>query len=98
MIITTIATGRDTEYATELGAVAGAYPDGDEARLERIRIKTTGVVEIRLSWWKHGRLIPRPLDIPVADFLDLVKAATLAGLLSARDEPEPPAAAPPPHD
>ena len=48
-------------------------------------VKETGVVEIRLSWWTRWKKDPRPADLPVADFLDLVRGYP-AGLLVAPTE------------
>jgi hypothetical protein len=45
---------------------------GDEARVERIRIKKTNTVEIRVSWWKNGHLMNRPLDLPEAELMTLI--------------------------
>jgi hypothetical protein len=56
---------RDTAYATELsepGAVR--WPEIDEeARMERLQVKESGQIEIRFSWWKSGKMAPRPLDL-----------------------------------
>ena len=43
---------RDTDYATELCQPAVLTDEYGEARLERLRLKQTGEVVIRLSWWK----------------------------------------------
>lgn len=73
---------RDTDYAKELVPPAVLkYDDGHEARLERLQMKETGEVEIRLSWWKHGRLIPRPLDLPESDLLRLLAKGIRQGVL-----------------
>jgi hypothetical protein len=72
---------RDTDYATELGHVS--LPDGDgEVRIERLRIKSSGEEEIRFSWWKEGRLIPRPLDLPEAQLLELMRRAAKNGVFT----------------
>jgi hypothetical protein len=56
---------RETPYATELcdpGVVR--WPEIDEeARMERLRIRDSGQIEIRFSWWKGGKMVPRPLDL-----------------------------------
>jgi hypothetical protein len=56
---------RDTSYATELSTSTFTSSGGDEARVERLWIKELEREEIRLSWWKDGRLLPRPLDLSV---------------------------------
>lgn len=72
---------RDTDYATELSHAALA--DGDsEVRIERLRIKASGEEEIRFSWWRQGRLIPRPLDLPESQLVALVARAVAGGVLS----------------
>jgi len=73
---------RDTEYARELVPPAViTFPGGDEARLERLLIKETNQVEIRLSWWKDGKLMMRPLDLSEADFMALLAKGIRQGVL-----------------
>lgn len=65
---------RDTDYATEIAHVA--LSDGDsEVRIEHLRVKLSGEDEIRFSWWKAGRLIPRPLDVPEQMLIELMRRA-----------------------
>ena len=66
---------RDTDYATEL-----ATADNDGCRIERLRIKSTGEEEIRFSWWKEGRMMMRPLDLPESQLLDLFREAIAKGV------------------
>ena len=74
----------DTDYAKELVPPAVLTYEGEnEVRLERLLIKETGVVEIRLSWWKDGKMMPRPVDIPEADFWRLVAKGVRQGVLVA---------------
>jgi hypothetical protein len=72
---------RDTKYATEIARSVISSPGGDEARIERLRIKATDQIEIRLSWWKNGQMLPRPLDLTEADFLKLVVLGIRDGVL-----------------
>ena len=73
---------RETSYAKELVPPAVVtFPNGEEARLERLKIRETGNVEIRLSWWKDGRLMPRPLDLPEADLIKLLAISFRQGVL-----------------
>lgn len=73
---------RDTDYATELVPPAVVvFPSGDEARIERLRIKETGAVEIRFSWWKDGRMMMRPLDLSETDLMNLIAKAFRQGVL-----------------
>ena len=73
---------RDTKYAREIARSTLKWPSGDEARIERLKIKSTGKVEIRLSWWKDGQMQPRPLDLPEADFYRLLVQGIRDGVLS----------------
>ena len=51
---------RDTEFATEVARAILPNKDGvQEARIERLRLKESGVEEIRFSWWKDGKIMPR---------------------------------------
>lgn len=72
---------RDTDYATELAHAALVDGDG-EVRIERLRIKASGAEEVRFSWWRQGRLIPRPLDLPESQLVTLVARAVATGVLS----------------
>jgi hypothetical protein len=73
---------RDTEYARELATAKIEYPDGHEAQIERLFVKGIQQEEIRFSWWKDGRMIPRPLDLPEDDLLELMKRAMDTDALS----------------
>jgi len=68
---------RETGYAREL---ATASIDGQ--RIERIYVKDQGQDEIRFSWWKEGRMIMRPLDLPEAELLPLLQQAMMKGVFS----------------
>ena len=57
---------RDTHYATEL-----ATGTIDGAKIERLYVKKEQREEIRFSWWKDGKLMMRPLDLPEEDLLKL---------------------------
>jgi hypothetical protein len=54
---------RDTGYGKLISHSILPFENGEEARLERILIKSSGKEEIRLSWWKNGNIVPRPLDL-----------------------------------
>jgi hypothetical protein len=67
---------RDTPYATELAHGSVTFPSGTEGRIERLRFKEgsdAGLEGIRFSWWKEGRMIPRPLDATEEQLLALLK-------------------------
>jgi hypothetical protein len=73
---------RDTPYAKELCRGSKRWDDASEARIERLRIKQSGQEEIRFSWWKAGRMTPRPLDLPEADLLALFEDALAQGVFT----------------
>jgi hypothetical protein len=73
---------RDTNYATEIGRAVLPLSDGNEARIERLIIKSSGQVEIRLSWWKDERMMMRPLDLPESDLMTLLVRGIREGVLS----------------
>ena len=72
---------RDTDYAKEIKSSVLVFPSGDEARIERLLIKSSGQEEIRLSWWKDGRMLPRPLDLSEQDFFRLIVQGIRDGVL-----------------
>lgn len=72
---------RDTTYARELASAT--FVDGDsEIRIERLYVKESGLEEIRFSWWRKGRLIPRPPDLPESQLLPLLGSAISEGVFS----------------
>jgi len=64
---------RDTPYAKELTKAA----DVDGARIELLQIVGISEPEIRFSWWKDGKFVPRPLDLSEDDLLKLMRQAIL---------------------
>ena len=70
---------RDTKYARE---IATAKHRG--ARVERLHVKGTDAEEIRFSWWKDGKMMMRPLDLPEQDLLELLDKGLKAGVFSDR--------------
>ena len=62
---------RDTGYATLLAEGRIDFRDGNSIRIERLYVKEQKQDEIRFSWWKHERLIPRPLDVSEKQLLSL---------------------------
>jgi hypothetical protein len=78
---------RDTPYATELAHGSFTFPEGSEGRIERLRFKETpyqGQEGIRFSWWKEGRMIPRPLDATEEQLLALIRDALQEKVFSER--------------
>lgn len=62
---------RNTPYAEER-ARASLSLEQSECRIERLFVKKERKEEIRFSWWKEGRMLPRPLDLPEKDLLSLL--------------------------
>lgn len=74
---------RNTRYAEELcdpGTIV--WPTGEEGRIERLRIKKSGAEEIRFSWWKNGKMAPRPLDLSEDDLVKLFRNAIRKGVFT----------------
>lgn len=68
---------RNTDYAEEL-VTAGS----EGGRIERILIKESGEEEVRFSWWKDGRFMPRALDVTEAELLPLIEEAVSKGVFT----------------
>jgi hypothetical protein len=76
---------RDTAYATELAHGSVTFASGTEGRIERLRFKEgpdAGLEGIRFSWWKDGRMIPRPLDATEDQLLKLLRDSLRGGVFS----------------
>lgn len=75
---------RETRYARELASAR--LPSGESgkaaAAMERRFLKQTRQEEIRFSRWEGSRMMPRPLALPEAELLPLLKAAIDAGVFS----------------
>ncbi|MGB7169073.1 MAG: hypothetical protein WBD32_08725 [Acidobacteriaceae bacterium] len=67
---------KETGYTTELTPSGiRSFPNGDQARIEKLYIKESGEEEVRLSRWKNGKMLPRPLDLSEDDLLILFRDA-----------------------
>lgn len=80
---------RDTPYATELAHASITFPGGSEGRVERLRFKegaADGKVGYRFSWWKDGRMVPRPLDATEDELLALLTNAFKEGVFTEQFE------------
>lgn len=66
------------KYAVRMLAVS----DANGQTIERIFVNSYKREEIRFSWWKNGRFIPRPLDLPESELLPLMKDAIKRGVFS----------------
>lgn len=67
---------RDTPYARELKTAI----DSNGQAIERILVKEHGQEEIRFSWWKDGKMMMRPLDLPEEELLSLLAKAITTGV------------------
>lgn len=58
--------------------------DEEVAKAEKILINETNVEELRFSWWKEngGRFIPRPLDLPEKQWIELFDSAVKNDVVS----------------
>jgi len=54
------------------------------AKAEKILIKETNAEELRFSWWKvsGNKFIPRPLDLPEEQWVELFEAAVENNVVS----------------
>lgn len=73
---------RDTSYAREIRSASVIFRDGTEGRIELLFVKSSQQEEIRFSWWKEGRMILRPLDLPEDALLALLAEAVKRGVFS----------------
>jgi hypothetical protein len=69
---------RDTKYATEIASAA----DDLDQRIERLYVKGWKQDEIRFSWWRNGKMMPRPLDLPEKELLPLMSSAIRSGVFT----------------
>jgi hypothetical protein len=70
---------RSTPYADEIVSA-----DVDGYRIEKLFVKDKAREEIRFSWWKEGRFMSRPLDLPEDELLQLFRKAIQEGVFSER--------------
>jgi hypothetical protein len=68
--------------ALELVSASLRLRDRSEARIERLYVKGENREEIRFSWWKDGKITPRPLDLPEAKLIQLIRKGIACGVLS----------------
>ena len=73
---------RDTAYARELVSAAYVFPDKSEGRIERLYVKAMKQEEIRVSWWKGGKMVMRPLDLREDELLALLRKAIAEDVFS----------------
>jgi hypothetical protein len=78
------APRRNTKYATEIATarIPTGTTGNSSLAIERIFVKHLQQEEIRFSWWEGARLMPRPLDLPEAELLPLMREAISAGVFS----------------
>jgi len=61
------------EALSDPGALT--FPDGKEARIEKLYAHRRGSAEVRFSWWKNDSIMPRPLDLTEDDLILLFRDA-----------------------
>jgi hypothetical protein len=65
----------------EIKTASYRFPEGDEARIERLFVEELGQEAIRFSWWTaDGRRAPRPLDLSKEALLALFRDAVKNGV------------------
>ena len=72
---------KETNYCYVLACVWEGK-ENDSVCLERIFTKERGEEEIRLAWWKSGRLATRPADIEAANWVILFEKAVQQGVFT----------------
>lgn len=72
---------KETDYCLVLRA-AWSGKANDSICLERIFVKETSSEEIRLAWWKDGRITPRPADLDAIDWVPLFTGAVQQGVFT----------------
>ncbi len=64
---------RKTAYAELCADARLELGGGAEVRLERLWVKGRAEETMRLSWWKNGRMVPRPADLSEAQLITLIE-------------------------
>lgn len=72
---------KETKYCYTL-ASAWEGKEYESICLERIFTRERGEEEIRLSWWKGGRLVNRPADIDAVNWVRLFEKAVREGVFT----------------
>lgn len=75
---------RETKYCYVL-ACAWEGDEKDSICLERIFTKKHKCEEIRLAWWKDGRLVTRPADIDAVNWIALFQNAIRQGVFTSEE-------------
>lgn len=73
---------RKTKYAELCSEARADLSGGEELRVERIWVKKRQQEEIRWTWWKNGRMIPRPADMTEEQLIVLLDKGIEAGVFS----------------
>lgn len=73
---------RKTKYAELCAQSVLDLDDGTEIRFERIWVKSRQEELLRWTWWKGGRMVPRPVEMSEAQILECLEKGLDTGLLS----------------
>jgi len=73
-----------TAYQETLARGTHDFGNGHTHVLERIYVRDTAEEEIRWCYWKDGRFVPRPPDLPEEDLLRLFEAAVAEHVFTPR--------------
>jgi hypothetical protein len=77
----------ETKYCYILKRVF-EYGEKDSVCLERIYVKSEKIEEIRLSFWKKNKFMPRPGTVDVRGWVPLLKKALDEGIFSKEEQCE----------
>jgi len=72
---------KETDYCYVLKSVWSGKQN-DSICLERIFTKEEGTEEIRLAWWKDGKMANRPADLYAIDWVPLFTKAVQQGVFT----------------
>ncbi|MBI4497134.1 MAG: hypothetical protein HY689_04445 [Chloroflexi bacterium] len=73
---------RQTRYADLCAEARLSIAPDEEVRAERQWVKGSAEEQIRLSWWKHGRMVPRPASLSEAQLVALLERGIAEGVFT----------------
>jgi hypothetical protein len=73
-----------SNYCDVLKTASLNLNESEQARAEKIRLKTNGNEELRFSWRTQNgaKFVPRPLDLPEAQWVELFDSAVKSEVIS----------------
>ena len=73
---------RKTRYAELCSHATVGESTGDEKRLEKIWVKSRKEEILRWTWWRDGKMLPRPAEMNEPELIALIDRGFQAGVLS----------------